>query len=254
MNLVETGHLATTLAFSVSQDLEDVRSRLRRYFGEDFVGVEDVFTAGAAEVPAAQHAAAAPPSLTPQRAADMGRPWRSTLLRMGYLGCALLLLWPVGKLLAEAPQLLTDASALQHGIRALQAGRNDEAYRVFFEVHRRQPESYSALLGMACVAARADDLDRWAVSTAGALASGMPRRGAGVCLRPAQANRFHLVVVGNIAILVPSAPPLGHIRQPGWTWPLSGLPTRWPRSSPRQAALREGQPCQGTLLDGRGRR
>jgi hypothetical protein len=217
MPLVGLGHLATALAYSVLQDLEDARSRLRRYFGDDFVGLEEVLVAGTAELPAARRAAPASLIQAPPPTTGMGRSWWRSFVRVSYLGCALLLLWPLGGFLADTPQLLTDAGALHQGVRLLQAGQNDEAYRLFLEIHRRRPDSHHALAGMACAAARAGDLDRWAVSTQDALASGMPYRGAGTCLRPAQTGGFHLVVVGRIAILVPSAPPPGHLRPPGWS-------------------------------------
>jgi hypothetical protein len=217
MPMVTRGHLATALAYSVLQDIEDARARLRRYFSDDFVGVEEVFVADAAELPTARHAAPVSLIQAPQSTTGMGRSLWGSFVRVSYLGCALLLLWPLGGFLAEAPQLLTDASALQQGVRLLQAGQNDEAYRLFFEIHRRQPDSHYALAGMACAAARVGDLDRWAVSAQAALASGMPYGRAGACLRPAQRGGFHLVVVGRIAVLVSSAPPPGHVRPPGWS-------------------------------------
>jgi hypothetical protein len=217
MPMVTRGHLATAVAYSVLQDIEDARARLHRYFGDDFVGVEEVLVADAAELPTARHAAPASLIQAPQATTGMGRSWWRSFIRVSYLGCALLLLWPLGGFLAEAPQLLTDASAVQQGVQLLQAGQNDEAYRLFFEVHRRQPDSHYALGGMACAAARVGDLDRWAVTTQDALAAGMPYGGAGACLRPTQRGGFHLVVVGRIAVLVPSAPPPGHVRPPGWS-------------------------------------
>jgi hypothetical protein len=254
MPLVGLGHLATALAYSVLQDVQDARSRLRRYFGDDFVGVEEVLVAAAVELPAARRAAPASLIQAPQSTTGMGRSWWRSFVRVSYLGCALILLWPLGGFLAEAPQLLTDASALQQGVQLLQAGQNDEAYRVFFEIHRRQPDSHYALGGMACAAARVGDLDRWAVTTQDALASGMPYGGAGACLRPTQRGGFHLVVVGRIAVLVPSAPPPGHVRHRVGAWLRCGRPHRWPRLPARQAARRGGRACQGTLLDGRARR
>jgi hypothetical protein len=217
MPLVARGHLATALAYSVLHDVQDARSRLRRYFGDDFVGVEEVLVAGAAELPAPRPAAPTSRIQAPQPGSYIGRSWWRSFVRVSYLGCALILLWPLGGFLADAPQLLTDASSLQQGVRLIQAGQNDEAYRMFFEIHRRRPDSHHALSGMACAAARADDLDRWAVTTQDALTSGMPYRGAGICLRPAQRGGVHLVVLGRIAILVPSAPPPGHVRPPGWS-------------------------------------
>jgi hypothetical protein len=222
MNLVETGHLATALAFSVSHDLDDVRSRLRRYFGEDFVGVEEVFAPGATQASTGGHATPPPRILMSERTAGLRSAGRRSFLRVCYLAGALLLLWPIGRLLADAPRLLTDAGHLRHAVQALHQGRNEDAYRVFSEVADRRHESVIALEGRACAAARVGDLDRWAVSAQVALASGMPQRAAGFCLRPAHAARFHLVVAEGTAIIVPSPPPSG-ARREGFT--LAAVPS-----------------------------
>jgi hypothetical protein len=214
MNRVERGHLAAALAHSVTGDPQDARDRLRRYFGDDFDGVEDVFVpdvpGGTAVGPASRFTAAA--------GTDSGRGGNSVLFRLAYLGGAALLLLSLRGLFLDVPSRVSETRDVQSALQALKEGRNDEAYRLFSEVTQREPRSYIALQGQGCAAARSGDLDRWAAADDRALWVGMPIRLAGACLPADAVSRagFQVVVTGRVATLVPaSAGPSGAIMSGG---------------------------------------
>jgi hypothetical protein len=210
INEVERAHLATTLVHSVTGDVEDARRRLRGYFGGDeFDGLAGVLAAGPEGDPGDARAIV---QATPEgHRAEEPSPDAvedaptETLLRFGYLLGALVLLGFVTQMFTDLPGRLAETRDVRQASEALDAGRDDEAFRLFSEVAERVPDSITAHRGRACAAARGGELDLWALSENEAVLVGMGLAQVGACLDPAARRRFRVVVVENIALVVPSS-------------------------------------------------